>query len=139
MPLIVTAASMRIGWLGAIGRSPDWPLRWKDLARIENAQRVERGLDGAHDGEAVAKLGLQVLGLALADAVLAGAGALHPDGALGQPVQERLDRGHLLRVGAIEHGLGVEVAVPGMAGDRGTEDQRLTCGVRLQQAISDGD
>ena len=68
---------------------------------------------------------LQVLGLALADAVLAGAGALHGDGALGQALQEALHRRHLLGVGAVEHRRGVEVAVAGVAGD-GRDQARAT-------------
>ena len=51
---------------------------------------IERRLDLAHHREAGAELVLEVLHLALADAVLAGAGAAHGQRARDQPLQEAL-------------------------------------------------
>ena len=49
-----------------------------DLARIEDVERVERPFDRAHGSErGLAVLGLEIFHLALADAVLAGAGSVH--------------------------------------------------------------
>src|SRR5262245_13045633 len=47
------------------------------LPRIHDVQRIERLLDPAHDREPGAVLLLHEADLALADAVLAGAGAVH--------------------------------------------------------------
>src|SRR5690606_13571850 len=59
-----------------------------DLPRIHDVQRIERTLDLAHDVQTRAELRLQVLHLALADAVLPGAGAVHRDSALGKALEE---------------------------------------------------
>ena len=53
-------------------------LKADDLAGIHDVQRIERPLDGAHGRKRrLAVLGRHILHLALADAVLAGAGAVH--------------------------------------------------------------
>ena len=50
----------------------------ENLAGIENVERIERALDRAHGGERrLAVLGGEIFHLALTDAVLAGAGAVH--------------------------------------------------------------
>src|SRR5690606_39848189 len=89
-----------------------------DLPRIHDVQRIERTLDLAHDVEAGAELRLQVLHLALADAVLPGAGAVHRDSALGKALEEVLDLGPRGRIIHREHGRGMEVAITDVAYDR---------------------
>jgi hypothetical protein len=109
----------------------------QDLAGIHDAERVEGLLDGAHDAEAVAELGLQIFRFALADAVLAGAGAFHADGARREPLQEGLHRLHVLRVRPVHHRLGVEVAVTGVTGDRCDQPERLDVRLRFQHAFGE--
>src|SRR6266702_6428866 len=56
------------------GESPP-PSHAHDLARVHDVVGVERLLDEAHDAERLAVLRLEEIDLAVADAVLAGAGA----------------------------------------------------------------
>src|SRR5918992_4357587 len=90
----------------------------QDLARIEDVQRIERALDLAHHVDAGTELCFEILHLALTDAVLAGARAVHSDGALGKTLDEPLDFCDLGRVLHVEHRRGVEVAVADMSDDR---------------------
>ncbi len=55
----------------------------QNFARVEDVVGIKGGLDLAHDGKATAVFGLEVFALALPDAVLASAGALHANGPLG--------------------------------------------------------
>src|SRR5690606_17919686 len=75
--------------LASAYRSPD--ASCENLARIHDSGGVERVLDRTHHVERRPVLPRQVLDLALADAVLAGAGAFHGDGAHVQPADERID------------------------------------------------
>ena len=75
------------------------PQRLDDLARIHDVERIERPFDRAHRVERrLAVLGQQIFHLALADAVLAGAGAVHGQRALDQPFEKRLRRVNLVFV-----------------------------------------
>src|SRR5215471_16869783 len=68
--------------------SPDSGKR-DNLTRIHDVLRVERLLERAHDGERrLAVLLHQILHLALPDAVLARAGALHGERAFDQALAE---------------------------------------------------
>src|SRR6185437_11446174 len=69
-----------------------------DLARVHDVVGVEGLLDQAHDAERFAVLGLQEVDLAIADAVLAGAGALHGEGAGDQAGVEALGLGDILGI-----------------------------------------
>ena len=97
--------------------------------------RVERRLDGAHHARAAPCSATRYVALPCAHAMLAGAGALHADRALGQALEESLDRLPSPGIGKIDHGLSVEVAVAGMADDRRDQAQRLDVGLRLQEAL----
>src|SRR3954453_20503737 len=59
-------------------------LHGQDLARIEDVLRIERLLNHPHETHALAVLKVHELGLAIANAVLAGAGAFQGDGAADQ-------------------------------------------------------
>src|SRR5262249_17632324 len=62
-----------------------------DFPRIHDVVRVERALDGSHGPQRRAsQLAREVFHLALADAVLAGARAIHGECALDQPLAQRL-------------------------------------------------
>jgi hypothetical protein len=63
----------------------------EDLAGIEQVLRVDRALDQPHHVDRVAQFLDQPVLLAEADAVLAGAGAVHRERALDQLVVDRLD------------------------------------------------
>ena len=63
-------------------------------------------------------LGLEIGHLALPDAVLAGAGAVHRERAGDQPLVQRLGAGDLVGVGHVERHGEVEIAVADMAHDR---------------------
>ena len=64
------------------------------------------------------KLGFQILLLALADAVLAGAGSAHGLGTLHQPMHEILAARHFVAVIHVAQQRAVEIAVADMADDR---------------------
>src|SRR5260370_42514454 len=53
----------------------------ENLSRVHDVVGVDRTLDGAHQVERRSELVLEIGHLALADAVLAGTGAVHGDGA----------------------------------------------------------
>src|SRR4029079_7028277 len=76
--------------------------------------------------------------LALAHAVLAAAGALHEQGALGQPVEKALHRAPLLGTAGIEQRHDVEIAVADMADDRGEQAGPVDVGARLADASGKG-
>ena len=61
------------------------------LARIEQVLRIERRLDPPHEVDRDRPMLLfHIFPLLLADAMLAGAGAAHVDGAMGEAVCERI-------------------------------------------------
>src|SRR5688572_24440734 len=66
-----------------------------DLAGIHDVERVERALDRAHHLDGRSRLLLEIGDLPLADAVLARAGAVHGDGALGESPDQRFCGTHL--------------------------------------------
>src|SRR5690606_17074936 len=73
-------------------------LRQENLAGIHDAVGVERFLDTLHVGDGVAEFLLEELALAFTDAVLAGAGSVHGDGAAVEAADERLDPCHFFRI-----------------------------------------
>src|SRR3974377_37146 len=79
------------------------PLEADDLARLHDVERIERPLDRARGGErGLAVLGREIPHLALADAVLAGAGAVHRQRSLDQAFEERLHPRLLVGVAEID-------------------------------------
>src|ERR1700683_1504074 len=62
-----------------------------DLSGIENVERIEGALEAPHCGERrLTKFRLKVFHLALADAVLAGAGAVHRERPFDEALRQRL-------------------------------------------------
>ena len=83
------AAAQSVGVAGGIAGLRRSAVRTENLAGIEDVERVERALDRAHGVERrLAVLGQEIFHLALADAVLAGAGAVHRQRALDQPFEQ---------------------------------------------------
>src|SRR4029079_4220594 len=76
--------------------------------------------------------------LALAHAVLAAAGALHEQGALGEPVEKALHRAPLLGTAGIEQRHDMEIAVADVADDRGEQAGPVDVGARLADASGKG-
>ena len=99
---------------------------------VHDVQGIESALDLPHHLEAGAKLRLKVLHLALADTVLAGAGAIHGDGALSKTLKEGFD---LRAVSWFERRGGMEVAVTDMTHDRCNQATFLDVFLRLQHAL----
>src|SRR6185437_7590232 len=90
-----------------------------DLPGIEYVLRIERALERAHGVERLgAEFGFEVFLLALADAVLAGAGAVHRLRALHQAMHELLPARHLLAIVDVAGHRAMKVAVTDMADDR---------------------
>jgi len=89
-----------------------------DFAGVHAVVGVEGALEGAHDFESFAVLGLHVLLLAEADAVLAGAGAAHGDGAFDEAAGEGFGLGGLRRQEETED---VKISVAHVADDGGGE------------------
>src|SRR4051812_21367679 len=107
-----------------ISRSGALPGR-ENLSRIEDVPRIERLFDGAHEAHAVAVLQVHELGLAVADAVLAGAGAVQRDGAAHQTLVQHFRLRQFRRTGRIDAEAEVEVAVTDVADRRDEERCRL--------------
>src|SRR5258707_14982624 len=86
--------------------------RGQYLSRIENVLRIERLLQCAHGLDRFrAEFGLEVLLLALPDAVLSGAGAAHRLRALHQAMHEVLAARHFVAIVHVAHQRAVELAV----------------------------
>ena len=84
--------------------------------------RIERRLDAPHEVKRDrAVLLFHVGALLLADAVLAGAGAAHGDGAMGETGGEAFRRVDLGRVRHVDERAHVEIAVADVADDRRDE------------------
>src|SRR5687768_3390522 len=111
----------------ALPNSPDG----QDLSRIEDVLRIERLFDGAHEAHAVAVLKVHELGLAVADAVLAGAGAVQGDGAADQTLVERFSLRQLRRAVWVDAHAEVEITVADMADSRDEERRRLKVRLRF--------
>ena len=84
-----------------------------------------------------AVLGQKIFHLALADAVLAGAGAVHGDGALGEPGEKFLRAPDLVGVVAVDQQQHMEIAVADMADHRRQQPARR--GVALAFADAFGE
>ena len=82
-------------------------------------------------------LRFQIGHLALADPVLAGAGAVHGDGAFRKPFDQLLRRPHLGRVGRIDENAQVKIAVADMADDRRQQFQPVEVRLGLHDAIGE--
>src|SRR5262245_59257242 len=90
-----------------------------DLARVHDVRRVERLLDGAHGGERAGTiLRLKIFHLALPDAMLARARALHGECAVHQAFAQRLCARRLLGVAQVDQQREMEIAVADMAENR---------------------
>ncbi len=87
----------------------------KDLSGVEDAVGVEGGFDGAHDVDGCAVLLAKGVDFAEADAVLAGAGTAHGQGALEQILIEALGCGDFFGMLFVEDEEDVEVASNGLA------------------------
>src|SRR5690349_9099961 len=116
------AAAGEQGAMSAAARPalPDEALRRpglerEDLARVEQILGIESALDGAHQIDRVAQFLDQIVLLAEADAMFAGAGAVHAQGALDQSAVEALDLRFLLSRIGIDDEDDVEIAVADMA------------------------
>src|ERR1700676_2758654 len=93
--------------------------RRNDLSGIEDVLRIERLFDRAHGVDRLTpKLGLEVFLLALADAMLAGAGAAHRLRPLDQPVHELLSARHFGGIIDVAQQRAVEIAVTDMTDNR---------------------
>src|ERR1700733_7133334 len=108
------------------------------LAWIEQVLRVERGLDAPHevDGDRPVLL-LHIFPLLLPDAVFAGAGPAHGDGAMGETVGESvrsLDFSLVVEINEWRH---VKISVADMANDGLNEAAQLDVFERLLDAISE--
>src|SRR3982074_1042705 len=90
----------------------------ENLSRVHDVVGVDRTFDGAHQVERRSELVLEIGHLALADAVLAGTGAVHGDGAGRQSIGKCLHPFHLVGVVAVEHHGDMEIAVADMTHDR---------------------
>ena len=89
-----------------------------DLAGVHDVERIERVFDRAHAVERrLAALGFQVFHLALADAVLAGAGAVHRQRPLHQAFEEQLHARDFRLVVEIDQNADVEIAVADVTDD----------------------
>src|SRR3981189_2358245 len=92
--------------------------RRHNLSGIEDVLRIERFFRRTPGVERlISECGLQVFLLALANAVLAGAGAAHRLGAFDQPVHELLAAGHLVGIIDVADQRAMEIAVADMADD----------------------
>src|SRR6266851_10379629 len=111
--------------------------RSQDLPWIHDVVRIERLLDGAHQRHRFAVFLVQELDLAHADAVLAGAGAAHRQGARHHAVVERLGARQVGRIVRIDHHGEMEVAVADMADDGGIEAVGYDVLLRLQDAFGE--
>ena len=87
--MTISLLSVRLRLFGRPCRVPLQPGR-KILPGFMMFLRIDRLLDRPHDVEPVAVLDGEIFHLALADAVLAGAGAVHLDGAQVEPADEFL-------------------------------------------------
>src|SRR5690348_2439744 len=83
----------------------------KDLSGVHQSVRIERSLDRPHHVHGFAELVGEVFDLAEPDAVLAGAGAVHGDGAGDHAGLQRLGSFALLGPGGIDQDQHVEIAV----------------------------
>jgi len=121
---------------GARGKAQ--PLNRKHLARIEQVLRIEGSLDAAHQVESRRPvLVLHIGDLFLADAVFAGAGATHGDGAVGEAGGEGFGRVDLMAVAHVDERAHMEIAVADMADDRGDQAGLGDVGERLLDAVGE--
>src|SRR5258708_29049251 len=100
--------------LASVARS-GWAV---DLAGILDVPRIDRLLDRAHEVEPSPMLDAEILHLALADAVLAGAGAVHADGPKIEPSDEFAGTLDLAGILHVDHDRQMEIAVADMTEDR---------------------
>src|SRR5215475_11216088 len=90
-----------------------------DLAGVHDVGRVERLLDGTHGGErAGTVLRFEIFHLALPDAVLARARALHGQRAVHQAFAQRLGARRLVGIAQVDQQREMEIAVADMAENR---------------------
>src|SRR6201996_9856141 len=85
------------------------------LARVHDVLRVDRPFQQLHQLQRLAVLGIEEAHLVAADAVLAGAGAAHGDGAVDQPVVQPFHLCDVLRIVAVDQQNHMEIAVADMA------------------------
>src|SRR5947209_3105164 len=92
-----------------------------DLAGVHDVPRIDRLLDRAHEVEPSPMLDAEILHLALADAVLARAGAVHADGPKVEAPDELVGALDLARILHVDHDRQVEIAVADVTDDRRDE------------------
>src|SRR5215207_7520361 len=85
-----------------------------ELARIQNAGRIERALDRSHEFQARPMLGLDKLHLASADAVLARRGSIHFQSPVHEAVVEGLAARDLRFITHVAEQLHMEIAIAHM-------------------------
>src|SRR6185503_5367624 len=115
-----------------------WPSGFgNQFTRIHQVIRIDRALDRAHHVERGAVLGLEILQLAEANAMLAAAGAAELQGAVDEPLAEPRDLRQLLLIVGIEHDDQMEVAVAGVADERRFNAGLLEIFLRLENAFGE--
>src|ERR1035437_2717117 len=105
------------------------------LAGIHSVVRIERALDRAHDVQRGAMLGLEELHLAVADAVLAGAGAPHRERPHDHPLVEPARFLELGGRGGIQHVDQMKVAVARVADERDGKGRAGVVARGLENAV----
>src|SRR5262249_53530825 len=107
----------------------------EDLARVHDVVGIERELQLPHHRDAVAMLGRKEIQLAVADPVLAGAGAAEAQRAQHHALVDALRLGHLGGILRIDDEGDVEVAVADMAHDRSHQRRGADVGLGLRDAF----
>src|SRR5689334_12734089 len=105
------------------------------LAWIQDIERVERALDGAHDVDCLAVLLHERIELVHAHAMLAGAGATHADRALRYARRKILRLLALIGLVGVEQHDEMEIAVPDVSDDRRDESRARDITLRFHDAI----
>ena len=85
---------------------------------VHQIMRIERQFDGAHDAYRFAMFGLQKADFTVANAMFAGACAVHGQGAQDQALVKRLAAGDFIGVIRVKDQQGMEISIPDMADDR---------------------
>src|SRR5574340_734866 len=112
------------------------PLELQHLSRTHQVVRLQRALDVAHHRYRVlSMLADEMLYLADPHAVLAGAGAVHGEGARDETLVDRLRFLQLARFLRIERDTEVEIAIAHVAGDHDRERRRPEILLRFHQAF----
>src|SRR5262249_27969953 len=110
-------------------------VRADDLAGIHDVPRIDRLLDRAHEVEPSPMLDTEIFHLALADAMLASAGAIHADGTQIKSPDEFVGALDFARVFHVDHDREMEVAVADMTEHRRNQPAPLDVFSGLADAV----